>query len=110
MSLMLTNIVLTRANRRLVDDVSLTISLGKLTVLMGENGAGKSSLLKIAAGELTPDRGEVRLSDETNHKDSNDMPMTALVRWPARERAKRLAVLPQETNVAFMFAAGQRRK
>lgn len=92
MSLALTDIVLTRGPQCLVDNVSLTFNPGKLTVLMGENGAGKSSLLKIATGELTPDSGEVTLSDRP------------LTQWPARERAKRLAVLPQQSNIAFMFS------
>jgi iron complex transport system ATP-binding protein len=93
MSLTLTDIVLSRANRRLVDTVSLCVQPGQLTVLMGENGAGKSSLLKIAAGELTPDSGLVMLGDK---------PIKA---WTSAARARCLAVLPQESNVAFMFSA-----
>jgi iron complex transport system ATP-binding protein len=93
MSLSLQDIVLIRANRRLVDQVSLTFIPGQLTVLMGENGAGKSSLLKIASGELTPDSGTAMLDDK---------PIAA---WSSLARAKRLAVLPQESNVAFMFSA-----
>ena len=93
MSLALKNIVLTRANKRLVDQVTLTFIPGKLTVLMGENGAGKSSLMKIASSEITPDSGTVALGDKS------------FTDWSRRDRAKCLAVLPQESNVAFMFSA-----
>lgn len=37
---------------------------GEVHGLMGENGCGKSSLLKILAGRTTPDRGEVVLRGE----------------------------------------------
>ena len=42
-----------------VDDVSLEIAGGRVVGLVGENAAGKTTLMRIAAGEITPDRGEV---------------------------------------------------
>ncbi len=40
---------------------SLQLEPGKVTVLLGQNGAGKSSLLRVLLGALRPDRGRVRL-------------------------------------------------
>jgi ABC-type Fe3+/spermidine/putrescine transport system ATPase subunit len=39
--------------------VTLTIPGGRITVLLGQSGCGKTTLLKIAAGLLEPDRGRV---------------------------------------------------
>ncbi|HEV2281360.1 MAG TPA: ATP-binding cassette domain-containing protein [bacterium] len=42
-----------------VDGVSLTIASGEIFGLLGPDGAGKSTVLQIAAGVLLPDRGQV---------------------------------------------------
>ena len=42
----------------LLDAVDLSISRGQKLGLLGRNGAGKTSLLKILAGEIAPDSGE----------------------------------------------------
>jgi simple sugar transport system ATP-binding protein len=41
------------------DDASLTVAPGEIHALVGENGAGKSSLMRIASGLLAPDAGRV---------------------------------------------------
>lgn len=43
----------------LLDGVELTIEKGQRLCLIGRNGAGKSSLLKVMAGEVDLDKGEV---------------------------------------------------
>ncbi len=43
----------------LLDQASLVIERGERIGLIGRNGAGKSSLLRIVAGEVQPDAGEV---------------------------------------------------
>jgi ATPase subunit of ABC transporter with duplicated ATPase domains len=43
------------------EDVGFTLSRGERLLVMGLNGAGKSSLLRILAGVTGPDRGEVRV-------------------------------------------------
>ena len=43
----------------LLDGVSLDISKGDRIGLVGRNGSGKSSLLKVIAGELEPDSGTI---------------------------------------------------
>ncbi len=42
----------------LLDDVSLSITRGEKLGLLGRNGTGKTTLLKLLAGELSPDSGE----------------------------------------------------
>ena len=44
-------------------DVSVSIKPGSLTGLLGPNGCGKTTLLKLLSGVLKPDLGSVRLGD-----------------------------------------------
>ena len=44
-----------------VNDISFTIRQGESIGLLGENGSGKSSLLKIMTGIITPTTGHVRI-------------------------------------------------
>jgi ribose transport system ATP-binding protein len=44
-----------------VDDVSFEIAPGTVHALLGENGAGKSTIIKLLSGLLEPDRGSVRI-------------------------------------------------
>jgi ABC-2 type transport system ATP-binding protein len=46
--------------RAVLRGVDLHLRPGTLTGIFGENGTGKSTLLRILSGELRPDRGEVR--------------------------------------------------
>jgi len=47
---------------RALDSVDLAIARGEIHALLGENGAGKSTILKILRGVLTPDSGSVEIS------------------------------------------------
>src|SRR2546427_801311 len=44
-----------------LDDVSLTVEPGATHVLLGSSGAGKSTVLRLILGLLSPDVGEVRV-------------------------------------------------
>ncbi|GAA0326516.1 sugar ABC transporter ATP-binding protein [Actinoallomurus spadix] len=44
--------------------VSLTLEAGSVTALAGENGAGKSTMMKIASGQVKPDHGQVLIAGE----------------------------------------------
>ncbi len=46
-------------------DASFELKAGETHALMGENGAGKSTVIKILAGAVTPDSGEIRLNGTT---------------------------------------------
>ena len=43
-----------------VDDVSFTVSQGEIVGLLGHNGAGKTTIMKMLSGFLEPDSGSIR--------------------------------------------------
>jgi zinc/manganese transport system ATP-binding protein len=49
------------SGRRVLDDVSFEIREGEFTGLIGSNGVGKTTLLRVILGSQRPDSGEVRL-------------------------------------------------
>jgi iron complex transport system ATP-binding protein len=79
--------------RALLRSVSLQVRPGEVLALVGVNGAGKSSLLKILAGDRAPDAGRVKLAGRF------------LPEWSLPELARRRAVLPQDSRLAFPFSA-----
>ncbi len=66
-----------------VDDLDLDIPDGKITVIIGPNACGKSTLLKALARLLKPSKGQVILDGETIHK------------LATKDVARRLGLLPQ---------------
>lgn len=52
-------------DKRVLSDVSLLVRRGERVAIIGPNGLGKSTLLKIAVGKLTPDHGSVTWGHET---------------------------------------------
>ncbi len=74
--------------RKVVNDVSLTISSGEVVGLLGPNGAGKTTTFYMIVGLTTPDSGNVHLNGEE---------ITSL---PMYLRARRgISYLPQEPSV-----------
>ncbi|MFC3743078.1 ATP-binding cassette domain-containing protein [Paractinoplanes deccanensis] len=53
------NITVVLGARRVLDAVSVTVSAGSRLAIVGENGRGKTTLLRVLAGLLSPDTGEV---------------------------------------------------
>jgi ABC transport system ATP-binding/permease protein len=57
--LSLTDVSVTLADAPLFEQVTLGIDAGEKIGFVGRNGSGKSTFLKVIAGELEPDRGSV---------------------------------------------------
>ena len=79
-------------DHRVLDAVSLTVRRGSVVGLLGPNGSGKTTFLRILAGVLTPQSGQVTIDGR---------PIADMGR---RELARRVAVVPQETHSAFDFS------
>ncbi len=61
------------AGRRLIDDLTLNLVAGERLGIVGRNGLGKSTLLKIMLGQVAPTSGEVEIGARTeiNYVDQN---------------------------------------
>jgi branched-chain amino acid transport system ATP-binding protein len=73
-----------RADRLVLRDVSLEITPGQVTTLLGPNGTGKSTLVLTVAGVLRPSAGHIFLGDKELTK-----------RRPEVIRAAGVAVVPE---------------
>jgi iron complex transport system ATP-binding protein len=74
-------------------DINLSVPRGSLTGLLGPNGCGKTTLLKLLSGVLHPEHGTVAFDGR------------ALRQIARRELARHIAVVPQETHPAFDYTA-----
>ncbi len=65
-----------------LDDVHFTLRKGEIHALMGENGAGKSTFIKVITGVHAPNIGEIYLNREEvkfeNPKDASDLGIAAI--------------------------------
>ena len=57
--LQVTNLSKSYSGIKALDNVQLSLKAGEVHALMGENGAGKSTFMKILIGLLSPDSGEI---------------------------------------------------
>ena len=57
---------------RAIDGLSLTVDDGEFVGIMGSTGSGKSTLIQLMAGLLTPSSGRVLLDGEDIHQKSYD--------------------------------------
>jgi len=50
--------------REIFRGLDLTVQRGRITAIMGPSGGGKTTLLKLITGQITADRGSVRVFDQ----------------------------------------------
>lgn len=82
-------------DRAVLRDVSLSVQKGSCTALIGPNGVGKTTLLRLASGALKPGKGEVSIGGRA---------VSGLGR---KERSKLVALIPQQLEVPFEFTVQQ---
>ena len=76
-----------KANNNVLKNINLEIKQGTMNVLLGLNGCGKTTLIKLLAGLEKPNEGTICYGD-------NDLQTIRI-----RERAKIFAYVPQQANV-----------
>ncbi|MBA3660691.1 MAG: ABC transporter ATP-binding protein [Gammaproteobacteria bacterium] len=50
------------------EKINITIPRGKITAIMGPSGTGKTTLLRLIGGQLTPTSGEVKVAGQIIHR------------------------------------------
>ncbi|GFO72576.1 phospholipid/cholesterol/gamma-HCH transport system ATP-binding protein [Bathymodiolus japonicus methanotrophic gill symbiont] len=62
------NLTFSRGDRKIFDDISMDIQPHKITAIMGPSGTGKTTLLKLIAGQLQPDSGTILINQQNVHQ------------------------------------------
>lgn len=73
----------------IVDDISFTLEAGKFTALLGLNGTGKTTLLKIICGLLKPKSGQCLVNDIDINKLNE------------KKRARLISFMPQRHSIVY---------
>ena len=81
---------------RAVSNISFSIAPGEVVGLMGDNGAGKSTMVKLIAGNFPPSEGEVSVEGQVCH-----------FHKPIEARAKGIEVVYQDLALADNLTAAQ---
>lgn len=55
------NLTFSRGDRLIYDGVNMQFQRGQITGIMGPSGTGKTTLLRLIGGQLTPDKGRIML-------------------------------------------------
>jgi len=78
---------LTLRGRPVLNSIQGRFRAGRITAILGANGAGKSSLLSCLAGLRTPDSGSIKIDGR------------ALSSLSSKERGQRIGLLPQRPDI-----------
>lgn len=85
------NIDFSFGDKKILQDINIAIHDGEFIGLLGRNGTGKTTLLRILLGILRPNAGSVFLDGEI---------MSQLKR---RDVARKIAFVPQQASIGFRF-------
>ena len=77
-----------RSEKQILNQISFRVDEGQLVVIIGQNGSGKSSLLRCLSGWNRPSDGSIRLLDRS------------LQSLSTKERAAWISFLPQRPNLS----------
>jgi energy-coupling factor transporter ATP-binding protein EcfA2 len=80
------NLDFSYGERKVINNVTLSIHRGEIIGLMGNNGSGKTTLLGLLGGLLTPESGTIYFAD------------SSLEKMTTKERAYRIATVFQNPN------------
>ena len=91
----LTSVGFGYSNRSVLANITLQLHRESCTALIGPNGVGKTTLLRLASGALNPSSGQILLEGH---------PLADMSR---RQRSRLVALVPQQLDVPFDFSVQQ---
>lgn len=133
------NISCQRQQQTLFSDLNLELTAGDLIFIEGANGAGKSSLLQLLAGLITPTAGDVLWQDQPIHQQrevyanhlhylghtngiklgltvlenlclASELSRSTLIADKLKNALMQLQLDQHQTNLAKQLSAGQKRR
>lgn len=81
-ALQLENITKTYGKEKAVDDFSLSIEKGHIYGLIGQNGAGKTTIMKIIAGLASQDSGNIKIFGDSRNLNEHRGRMSFMLEAP----------------------------
>ncbi|MDO5061174.1 MAG: heme ABC transporter ATP-binding protein [Actinomycetaceae bacterium] len=87
-----TDLAFSYGSTEVLKDISLQVNFGEVVGLLGPNGTGKSTLVALLAGDLTPANGFVTYGEKL------------LTDYKRRELAQTRSVMPQSTEFPFSYS------
>ncbi|MBV72140.1 MAG: heme ABC transporter ATP-binding protein [Myxococcales bacterium] len=91
MSINVSDLVIKRGGRTIIDTISFRVDAGEFLAIAGVNGSGKSTVLGGLSGELPLAAGTIKIDG------------VSLFDWPLDALATRRAVLLQDSDLSFPF-------
>jgi phospholipid/cholesterol/gamma-HCH transport system ATP-binding protein len=122
-------VTFSRGERRIFDDISLSVPRGRITAIMGPSGIGKTTLLRLIGGQIQPERGQILFDGENVPAMSRsrlfevrkrmsmlfqsgalftDLTVFENVAWPLREHTRLPEPLLRSTVMMKLEAVGLR--
>lgn len=95
MSIELNHVSFAINRKPILQDINFKVIPGELHILLGQNGAGKSSLFKLLCGDIKPNTGSI-LMDGNN-----------LEKWTAKDLSMVRSVLTQDYELNFPFLVSE---
>ena len=78
--------------RKVLEDISFSVSSGEALAILGRNGSGKTTLLRLILGFLRPEKGSLLIDGED----------AALMK--KKERAMQIAYIPQSSEIVYSYS------
>ena len=103
--LQVNNVSLQFGGKKLFEEVNLKFTKGNCYGIIGANGAGKSTFLKVLSGEIEPNKGDVSLDKNERmsvlHQNHNAFDFETVIRTVMRGY-KRLVEIMDEKDALYM--------
>lgn len=94
------SVELSFAERQILTSVYLKIETGRITAILGSNGSGKSCLMKVIFGELTPKHKSMRI-DSIWHKSFSNKQVLYLPQYCCAPKRTKVSTMFDEFGVSF---------
>tara|TARA_Y100000590_G_scaffold230730_1_gene260052 strand:- start:2946 stop:3749 length:804 start_codon:yes stop_codon:yes gene_type:complete len=86
------NVSYSVAGKKINKNISFKINNGDLLSIVGPNGSGKTTMIRMMSGELKPTAGTIKFEGKK------------IINWDTKDLACKRAILSQSNNLSFPFS------